>query len=92
MTVVVTAASTPLQLGNKTLGKLNKGQLVSVLKVEGDHLATSIVAAMTLNYFLNNQFTYRDRKLHGWGLWRGLFLFYIACSGLDVPYRPLPRR
>ena len=43
-------------------------------------LATSIVAAMTLNYFLNNQFTYRDRKLHGWGLWRGLFLFYIACS------------
>lgn len=42
--------------------------------------ASAIVCAMTLNYFLNNQFTYRDRKLRGWGLWRGLVLFYIACA------------
>lgn len=36
--------------------------------------------AMTSNYFLNNYFTYRDRKLAGKKLIQGLFSFYLACS------------
>jgi dolichol-phosphate mannosyltransferase len=59
---------------------------ILALLLRGLHLsfsvsqASAIVCAMTLNYFLNNQFTYRDRKLHGGGLWRGLLFFYIACA------------
>lgn len=36
--------------------------------------------AMTSNYFLNNNFTYRDKKLHGKKLLAGLFSFYLVCS------------
>ena len=35
---------------------------------------------MTSNFFLNNWFTYRDRRLHGWRLLRGLLSFYVVCS------------
>jgi len=38
------------------------------------------VAAMTTNFLLNNVITYRDRRLHGWNILRGLILFYVACS------------
>ena len=38
------------------------------------------VAAMTTNFLLNNAITYRDRRLRGWNILRGLILFYIACS------------
>lgn len=38
------------------------------------------VTAMTSNFFLNNWFTYRDRRLRGWRLWRGLLSFYTVCS------------
>jgi dolichol-phosphate mannosyltransferase len=38
------------------------------------------VTAMTSNFFLNNWFTYRDRRLRGWRLVRGLFSFYVVCS------------
>jgi dolichol-phosphate mannosyltransferase len=41
-------------------------------------LATWI--AMTTNFFLNNIFTYRDRRLVGHQLIRGLITFYIACG------------
>ena len=41
-------------------------------------LATLV--AMTSNFFLNNAFTFRDRRLHGAGLLRGLLSFYLACS------------
>jgi dolichol-phosphate mannosyltransferase len=41
-------------------------------------LATA--TAMTVNFFLNNQFTYRDRRLVGRELVRGLISFYLACS------------
>lgn len=41
-------------------------------------LATII--AMTNNFVLNNLFTYRDRRLRGWGFVRGLISFYAACS------------
>lgn len=36
--------------------------------------------AMTSNFFLNNAFTYGDRRLHGRLLWRGLLSFYAACG------------
>lgn len=38
------------------------------------------LAAMTTNFLLNNAITYRDRRLRGWNILRGLILFYIACS------------
>ncbi len=38
------------------------------------------VVAMTANFLLNNAITYRDRKLKGWGVVRGLVTFYLACS------------
>jgi dolichol-phosphate mannosyltransferase len=36
--------------------------------------------AMTSNFFLNNVFTYRDQRLKGWRLLRGLFSFYLICA------------
>lgn len=53
---------------------------------EGMHLPFLIaqgmatVVAMTENFFLNNLFTYRDRKLRGVRLVSGLLSFYLACS------------
>ena len=44
----------------------------------GQSIATAV--AMTINFFFNNMLTYRDRKLHGWGLARGLASFYVACG------------
>jgi dolichol-phosphate mannosyltransferase len=42
--------------------------------------ALATVAAMTSNFFLNNIFTYGDRRLRGARMWRGLLSFYIACG------------
>ncbi len=42
--------------------------------------SVSTLIAMTNNYVLNNQFTYRDQKLHGLDFIIGLLKFYIACS------------
>ncbi len=36
--------------------------------------------AMTGNFLLNNRLTYRDQRLKGFALLRGLFLFYLVCS------------
>lgn len=41
---------------------------------------TAAYAAMTSNFFLNNAFTYRDRRLAGWRMLRGLLSFYAVCS------------
>jgi dolichol-phosphate mannosyltransferase len=38
------------------------------------------VMAMTSNFFLNNILTYRDQRLRGWRLLRGLFTFYGICG------------
>jgi dolichol-phosphate mannosyltransferase len=38
------------------------------------------VLAMTSNFFFNNLFTYRDRRLHGLKLVRGLLSFYAVCG------------
>lgn len=41
-------------------------------------LATFV--AMTTNFFLNNRLTYRDRRLTGLAMLRGLLTFYLVCS------------
>jgi len=38
------------------------------------------MAAMTLNFFVNNRFTYRDQRLRGSQIVGGLAKFYVACS------------
>jgi dolichol-phosphate mannosyltransferase len=40
----------------------------------------AVIVAMTSNFFMNNLFTYRDRRLRGWRLARGLFSFYGICA------------
>lgn len=42
--------------------------------------AVATLGAMTSNFFLNNLFTYRDQRLRGWRLLRGLFSFYLICA------------
>ncbi|MCP4378786.1 MAG: glycosyltransferase family 2 protein [bacterium] len=46
--------------------------------VIGQTAATLV--AMTANFYLNNIFTYRDRRLHGWNLLKGWISFSLACS------------
>lgn len=41
-------------------------------------IATAV--AMAFNFLLNNQVTYRDQKLRGRWLWRGLALFMVVCG------------
>jgi dolichol-phosphate mannosyltransferase len=41
---------------------------------------TGTVLAMTSNFFLNNLFTYRDQRLRGMKLVRGLLSFYAVCG------------
>lgn len=36
--------------------------------------------AMTSNFLLNNELTYRDRRLKGWAMLRGFILFCLVCS------------
>lgn len=38
------------------------------------------VAAMTSNFLLNNFLTYRDQRLKGLAILRGLLMFYLVCS------------
>ena len=38
------------------------------------------MVAITVNFNLNNAFTYRDRRLRGWALLHGQLLFYLICS------------
>ena len=42
--------------------------------------AIATYVAMTFNYAVNNALTYRDRQLKGWGWWKGLVSFTLACS------------
>jgi dolichol-phosphate mannosyltransferase len=42
--------------------------------------ASAAVVAMTSNFFANNLFTYRDRRLRGFALVRGLLTFYAICA------------
>ncbi len=45
--------------------------------VTAQSIATAV--AMTSNFFINNELTYRDAKLRGWAALRGLALFYLVC-------------
>ncbi|WP_102227060.1 glycosyltransferase [Acidimangrovimonas sediminis] len=42
--------------------------------------AGGIVVAMTTNFLLNNRLTWRERRLKGGAMLRGLMLFYLVCS------------
>src|ERR1700710_1842567 len=42
--------------------------------------AAGAVVAMTSNFILNNFLTYRDQRLKGFAILRGLILFYLVCS------------
>ncbi|MBR0811651.1 MULTISPECIES: glycosyltransferase family 2 protein [Bradyrhizobium] len=42
--------------------------------------AAGAIVAMTSNFILNNFLTYRDQRLRGFALLRGLIAFYIVCS------------
>jgi dolichol-phosphate mannosyltransferase len=42
--------------------------------------ACGALCAMTSNFILNNFLTYRDQRLKGLGILRGLILFYFVCS------------
>jgi len=56
---------------------------IAVKLFHADFLSAQIEAtfiAMTGNFLLNNSMTYRDRRLKGKSLIRGLASFYLACS------------
>jgi dolichol-phosphate mannosyltransferase len=42
--------------------------------------AVATVVAMMFNFQLNNEITYRDQRLRGPHLWRGLLLFMLVCG------------
>ncbi|HYW62024.1 MAG TPA: glycosyltransferase family 2 protein [Bradyrhizobium sp.] len=42
--------------------------------------AFGALLAMTSNFLLNNFLTYRDQRLKGYGILRGMLLFYLVCS------------
>jgi dolichol-phosphate mannosyltransferase len=42
--------------------------------------AGGALCAMTSNFILNNFLTYRDQRLKGFAVLRGLILFYLVCS------------
>ncbi len=42
--------------------------------------ASGAFLAMTSNFLMNNFLTYRDQRLKGLGILRGLALFYVVCS------------
>jgi dolichol-phosphate mannosyltransferase len=56
--------------------------LWSALSLGGDFgtaQTCAVVVAMTFNFALNNVFTYRDKRLRGWAMVRGLVSFYAVC-------------
>lgn len=58
------------------LGLLLKGLSLSFAASQ----ALAVMAAMVLNFVLNNVFTYRDQRLRGSKFFTGLLSFCIACS------------
>ncbi len=47
--------------------------------------ATATVVAMVFNFVLNNEITYRDLRLRGPRLWRGLLVFMVVCGVGALP-------
>ncbi len=58
--------------------------LTAVLKSSSSSFETAqaiaTVVAMMFNFQLNNEITYRDQRLRGPRLWRGLLLFMLVCG------------
>ncbi|WP_022722077.1 glycosyltransferase family 2 protein [Rhodopseudomonas sp. B29] len=58
--------------------------LYLVLKTFGEPFAlaqgAAALVAMTSNFILNNFLTYRDQRLKGFAILRGLLLFYLVCG------------
>jgi dolichol-phosphate mannosyltransferase len=52
---------------------------VTVLGFEVEQIIATVVA-MAFNFQLNNAITYRDQRLKGPRLWRGLILFMVVCG------------
>src|SRR5208282_4143829 len=65
-------------------GGVNLLVLVGGREALGLGFATAQIAgtlvAMVFNFQLNNQITYRDQRLRGPRLWRGLLLFMVVCG------------
>ncbi|WP_018699205.1 glycosyltransferase [Amorphus coralli] len=61
------------------LAVLRAGLVVPGIAFEVAQTVATVVA-MTWNFFLNNWLTYRDRRLHGLAMVRGLLSFYLVCS------------
>jgi dolichol-phosphate mannosyltransferase len=63
---------------------VHMGVLAAGLKLFGLTFVAAQTAAafvaMTVNFVLNNLFTYADRRLKGWRILRGLVSFYVICS------------
>ncbi len=55
------------------------GGRVAGLRFAAAQIAATIVA-MAANFWLNNQLTYRDQRLRGPLMWRGLVLFMAVCG------------
>ncbi|MBR1091282.1 glycosyltransferase family 2 protein [Bradyrhizobium manausense] len=54
---------------------------LQVIKVPfAEAQAAGAIVAMTSNFILNNFLTYRDQRLKGFAILRGLIMFYIVCS------------
>ena len=54
-------------------------RVTTVLGFETEQ-AIATVIAMVFNFQLNNMITYRDHRLRGPRLWRGLLLFMVVCG------------
>ncbi len=61
------------------LTALRPGVLFGPMPFEGAQVVATLVA-MLANFQLNNVLTYRDRRLRGRRLWRGLALFVLVCG------------
>jgi dolichol-phosphate mannosyltransferase len=67
------------------LGVLVHLAVLTLARLTGDfdfsaaQIAATLVA-MVFNFQLNNQITYRDQRLRGPRLWRGLLLFMLVCG------------
>ncbi|HTI84519.1 MAG TPA: glycosyltransferase family 2 protein [Acetobacteraceae bacterium] len=63
---------------------VNLAVLGIVLQIPGTGFepaqAAGTIVAMVFNFVLNNEITYRDQRLRGPRLWRGLLLFMLVCG------------
>lgn len=58
---------------------LTAARQIGGIEFEQAQIAATIVA-MIFNFWLNNSLTYRDTRLRGRKLWRGLILFMLVCG------------